>query len=186
LERLILQYDKEQGTRQYSQIDPQAWQKDWVIHAKAVGNGKHALRYLARYVHKTAVSQQRLLGYDEQGRIKLNCQDSDTGKWYVIQLTPSEFIRRWCLHILPKGFTRVRHYGLHSAPAKAKYERVHQILGSTPTPKPAKLTAAKPKCPCCGKDMVHVRKLPTLMDFIRTLLKDQQARPPPAPMKATG
>jgi hypothetical protein len=179
LDRLILQHDKEQGTRHYSQIDPQVWKKDWVIDIQAVGNGKHALRYLARYVHKTAVSQQRLLGYDEQGRVRLNCQDSDTGKWYVILLTPTEFIRRWCLHILPKGFTRVRHYGLHSAPAKAKYDRVHHILGSTPAPKPAPLPTTKPKCPCCGKDMVHVSKLPTLMDFIRAQLRDQQARPPP-------
>ena len=58
---------------------------------------------------------QRLLGYDGQGRIQLNCQDSKTGRWHIVTLGVVEFLRRWRLHVLPKGLVRVRHYGLLSA-----------------------------------------------------------------------
>ena len=49
-----------------------------------------ALRYLARYVHKSAVSEARLQGYDASGNVRLNCQDSDTGKWSIHHLSPDE------------------------------------------------------------------------------------------------
>lgn len=142
------------GIRHHTRIDPQVWKKDWVVDAQAVGRGITALRYLARYVKKSALSQPRLQGYDEQGNVRLNCQDSGTGKWSMITLSVDEFLRRWCLHVLPKGLMRVRHYGLHSAAAKKKWERLHHILGTRPAP----LQTPKPKCPCCGKDMELLRE----------------------------
>ena len=87
----------------------------------------------------------------------------------------NQFLRRWCLHVLPKGLVRVRHYGLHSAAAKAKWERLDQILGTRPMPKPAPLETAKPKCPCCGKDMELLRVIKPLPREWLTL----PARAPP-------
>jgi hypothetical protein len=143
-----------------------------VVNVKAVGKGAFALRYLARYVFKSAVSEPRLLGETSDGKIRLNCQDSRTGQWKELHLEPHEFLRRWCLHVLPKGLVRVRHYGFLSAAGKKKRERVEQILGSkagqkvmipsapadittTETPPAVALQAARPnpKCPCCGKAM---------------------------------
>ncbi len=178
LDKAILHRDTIEHTRHYSQIDPQVWQKDWVVDARAVGRGITALRYLARYVHKSALSEPRLKGYDANGKVRLNCQDSDTGQWGIIPLTPDEFLRRWCLHVLPKGLVRVRHYGLHSAAAKKKWQRLHQILGTQPTPKPAPLETPKPKCPCCGKDMKLLRLIPPLP---RTWLTLSSRAPPPMP-----
>jgi hypothetical protein len=181
LDKAILARDTAGHTRQHTQIDPQVWRMDWIIDARAVGRGVTALRYLARYVKKTAISGQRLLGHDAQGNVRLNCQDSTTGKWRVIHLTPDEFLRRWCLHVLPKGLVRVRHHGLHSAAAKNKWQRLHHILGTRPVPKPAPLVPPKPKCPCCGGDMILLRVIPPLP---RAWLTLPARAPPPAASSA--
>jgi hypothetical protein len=160
--RMLLEArDREEKTQHLQAIDPRVWRRKWNVNVQAVGRGKAAVRYMARYVHKTALSEQRLLGYDEAGNIRLNCQDSDTGRWYLLTLSVEEFLRRWCLHVLPKGLVRVRHYGVLSAAAKRKLERLHQILGTKsgepratrPAPKPPPLETPVPKCPCCGKEM---------------------------------
>jgi hypothetical protein len=156
---LVKARDRQEGSHHHAAVEPQVWQAKWIVDCRCVGKGSSALRYLARYVNKTALSEQRLLGYDEEGNILLNCQDSKTGHWHVVRLTPNEFLRRWCLHVLPKGLVRVRHYGLLSAAAKKKYQRVHEILGSTLAAKPAPLASIKPICPCCGKDMTLLRRI---------------------------
>lgn len=157
-----------------STIEPSVWTKPWVINAKAVGKGDTALRYLARYVFKSAFSEKRLLGYDEKGRVRLNCQDSKSGRWHEILLEPVEFLRRWSLHVLPKGLVRVRHYGFLSAAGKRSRERVEAILGALkpelppvePAPSDAPAEPPKeariPKCPCCGKAMDWKRELKRL------------------------
>jgi hypothetical protein len=182
MSELIAQRDAQQKTEHLGQIEASVWKMKWIIHSKAVGRGQSALRYLARYVKKSALSEQRLLGYDEQGNIRLNCQDSKTGKWHIVILTPDEFLRRWSLHVLPKGLMRVRHYGWHSAAAKAKLERVQQILQQRAKPKPAKSETPKPKCPCCGKDMIWQRKLERPNRWIEALIehREQQLAATPA------
>jgi hypothetical protein len=154
---LIQMRDAREHTRHHPQIAGAVWHRPWVVDARGVGRGQSALRYLARYVNKTALSEQRLLGYDAQGRLRLNCQDSGSGRWHIVTLSVEEFLRRWCLHVLPKGLVRVRHYGFLSAAARRKYERIHQILGTTPAPRPAPLAPPKPQCPCCGQDMTLLR-----------------------------
>ena len=157
MSRLIRERDAKAQTKHFPQIERAVWSKPWVVDGQGVGKGETALRYLARYVNKTAISEQRLLGYDEEGRIRLNCQDSESGHWRVMTLSADEFLRRWCLHVLPKGLMRIRHYGFLSAAARKKYERIHEILQSRPLPRPRRLESEKPKCPCCGKDMVLLR-----------------------------
>ncbi len=179
---LIAQRDAQQKTEHLGQIEASVWQMKWIIHNKAVGRGQSALRYLARYVKKSALSEQRLLGYDEQGNLLLNCQNSSTGKWHIVTLTPDEFLRRWSLHVLPKGLMRVRHYGWHSAAGKAKLERVQTILQQRAKPPPAKSEVAKPKCPCCGKDMIWQRKLERPNRWLEALKEhlDERAAATPA------
>lgn len=158
--RLLEARDREEQTRHLAQIDSAVWRKPWVVDVQAVGRGQAAVRYLARYVQKTAVSEPRLLGYDEGGNIRLNCQDSGTGRWHIVTLSVEEFLRRWCLHVLPKGLVRVRHYGFLSPAAKRKLARLHQILGTQPAPKPLPLASPKPKCPCCGQEMTLLLVIP--------------------------
>jgi hypothetical protein len=185
---LIAARDVAEQTQHHRDIDAQVWTMKWIIDAQGVGRGQSALRYLARYVKKSALSEQRLQGYDEQGNIKLNCQKSGSKQWHIITLTPDEFIRRWSLHVLPQGLMRVRHYGLHSAAAKAKLARVQSILGQRAKPAPAKLEAPKPKCPCCGKDMQWQREIKRAPHWWNALIEHREEQlaatpatgPPPA------
>lgn len=169
LMKLIMTRDKAEGTRHLSQIDPHLWRIPWIVDSRGVGNGQAAVRYLARYVNKTALSEQRLLGYDNHGNLRLNCQSSATGEWTSITLSPDEFLRRWCQHILPKGLMRVRHYGFLSAAAKAKLARLRHILGELTPPRPPALEPPVIKCACCGKPMLSVGRIEAF-PLWRTLL----------------
>src|ERR1700678_3037279 len=86
----------------------------WVVYAKQTFAGpKHVLGYLARYTHRVAISNGRLLGMDES-HISFRCNDRASGghKTKVMRLETGEFIRRFLLHVLPDGFHRIRNYGL--------------------------------------------------------------------------
>ena len=148
--------DKHPGL--YAQIDPCVGSIDWNVNIKAVGRGKRALRYLAAYVNRSAFSEQRLAGYDEKGRIRLWWQDSKDGKRKLMTLEVIEFIRRWLLHVLPKGLTRVRHYGFLGGAAGRAYRRLRFLLGGKPFT--VEMPEDKPpSCPCCGREMLLLGKL---------------------------
>ena len=142
----------------YTQIDPKVRSIDWNVNVKSVGRGKRALRYLAAYVNKSAFSEGRLGGYDEKGRIRLWWQDSKDGKRKLMTLEVVKFIGLWLLHVLPKGLTRVRHYGFLGAAAVKSYRRLRFLLGGkhfaveVPMDEP-------PTCSCCGGELRLLRKL---------------------------
>ena len=124
-----------------------------------VGRGKTALRYLARYVQRSAFEPSRLLGYDDAGNVLLKWTASITGQTAVLRLRPWEFIRRWLIHVLPKGFPRVRHYGWLSSAAVKKRQRIRALLGAGDEPLP-ELPEREPFC-CdhCGGTLVFLREL---------------------------
>lgn len=131
---------------------------DWNVNLQAVGRGKKAIRYLAAYVNRSAFSESRLDGYDEQGRVRLRWRDSKDGKSKIVALTPVEFIRRWLQHVLPKGLTRLRHYGYLSAAAVKAYRRLRFLLGGAQFA--VELPAIVPmRCPCCDGFMERLRKI---------------------------
>lgn len=139
-------------------LDTPLWQMRWNVNLQAVGRGKSALRYLAAYVGKSAFSERRLVGYDSQGRIRLWWTDSGSGKRQLMALEPCEFIRRWLQHVLPKGFTRVRHYGFLSAAAHKAYRRLRFLLGC------ARAKVEQPEevpmcCPHCDGPMEQLRRI---------------------------
>ncbi|TVP82347.1 MAG: hypothetical protein EA353_00520 [Puniceicoccaceae bacterium] len=80
-----------------AEIDPALSESKWNLNVRSVGRGKSALRYLSAYVAKSAFSEKRLDGYDEQGRIRLWWTDSANGQRKLMTLEPVEFIRRWLL-----------------------------------------------------------------------------------------
>jgi hypothetical protein len=87
----------------------------WVVHCKAPFAGpEQVLRYLSRYTHRVAISNRRLVAADNTS-IAFRCKDyriNGPGRWKTMRLHPHEFIRRFLMHVLPKGFHRIRHYGL--------------------------------------------------------------------------
>jgi hypothetical protein len=137
--------------------------KRWVVYTKPPFTGPQAvLAYLSRYTHRVAISNQRLIAFDETGvtfRYKDYRRDGPE-RQRVMTLTPHEFIRRFLLHVLPHGFHRIRHYGLlASSTRKAAIARARELLAAAPPPEPAEAPEPLdwlPPCPCCGGRMTIV------------------------------
>jgi hypothetical protein len=143
----------------------------WYVYAKRPFAGpEQVLAYLARYTHRVAISNKRLIKADDTG-VTFTYKDyriEGPGRYKTMTVAPGEFIRRFLLHVLPKGFHRIRHYGLLAGgPTKAaRIERARELIAVAtplPTPKQAETTAdtaapAKPEhpCPCCGAAMVII------------------------------
>lgn len=142
----------------FAGLDAQLGSMQWNVNVRSVGRGKRALRYLAAYVGKSAFNEGRLRGYDDKGRIRVEWTDSSSGQRRLMALEPSELIRRWLQHVLPKGFTRVRHYGFLSGAARKAYRRLRFLLGGgrvqIELPKEAPLC-----CPHCDGPMERLRKI---------------------------
>ncbi|TGQ24931.1 transposase, partial [Mesorhizobium sp. M00.F.Ca.ET.216.01.1.1] len=112
--------------------------KNWFVYAKPPFAGPEAvLAYLSRYTHRVAISNSRLIALDEAGvtfRVK-DYRRNGSERYRTMTLEAGEFIRRFLLHVLPKGFHRIRHYGLlASAHAKANIARARELLAA-PQPK---------------------------------------------------
>ena len=112
-----------------------------MVYAKPPFAGPEAvLAYLSRYTHRVAISNRRLIAFDETGvtfRYKDYRRDGPE-RQRVMTLAPHEFIRRFLLHVLPHGFHRIRHYGLLASSArKANIARARELLAVAPPPEPA-------------------------------------------------
>ncbi len=140
------------------------WQKEWVVYAKPpFGGPAQVLKYLARYTHRVAISNQRLLKV-EAGQVFFRWKDyADGNRQKVMALEAVEFIRRFLQHVVPSGFVRIRHYGLLGNRVRAEnLARCRSLLGpgqgsgaaaSPPEPLPPKPTEAgkRTRCPVCGQ-----------------------------------
>ena len=137
--------------------------KRWVVSAKPPFAGPETvLAYLSRCTHRVAISNSQILRFDETGvtfRYKDYCRGG-ADRQQVMTLGADEFIRRFLLHVLPKGFHRIRHYGLLAgATRKAHLDHVRQLLGVAPPAAPdapAEPGNIRPPRPCCGGHMVAV------------------------------
>lgn len=103
-------------TALFTQIPFKVWQQDWVVagkehrYCKAVGNGRTALKYLAPYVFRVAISNRRLVKL-ENDQVTFRYHATDTGQLKLCTLSAEEFVRRFLQHVLPKGFVKVRYFG---------------------------------------------------------------------------
>jgi len=109
------------------------YEQDWVVYAKRAFLGpEHVFEYLGRYTHRVGISNQRLLAMDDRG-ITFVTRDNQT-----VTLPPEKFIQRFLLHVLPKGFVKIRHYGLLSSSyAKTRLETARALLPPAPPAKSA-------------------------------------------------
>jgi hypothetical protein len=155
----------------------------WVVYAKPPFAGpKAVLAYLSRYTHRVAISNRRLLSIDEAG-VSFRYKDYrriGPERQQVMTLEPHEFIRRFLLHVLPRGFHRIRHYGLlASSTRKASIDRARELLAAPPPLEPSdpeEPSDSRPPCPCCGGRMI----------IIETLGRWMQPRAPPQKTASTG
>jgi predicted RNA-binding Zn-ribbon protein involved in translation (DUF1610 family) len=152
----------------FDQVPPEVWQQDWVVHCKPVGKGVGALKYLAPYIFRVAISNRRILKVSN-GNVTFRYRASDTGRWRTCTLTAEAFLRRFLQHVLPKGFVRVRYYGLFSPSLRHQLPLIRLLLaapgGATDTTQEAHantasvLSGVNVPCPKCGQPMRWVKRL---------------------------
>ena len=159
-------------------IDPRAfaaylaplWNTKWVVYCKRpFGGPKQVLRYLARYTHRVAISNRRLIACDQKG-VTFKWKDyrlEGPERYQVMTLATHEFIRRFLIHVLPAGFHRIRYYGLLASGNRAEnVARARELLMPPIIPvdaiKAISPNAAEPQttnlCPCCGGRMVIIER----------------------------
>jgi hypothetical protein len=140
---------------------------DWVVYAKRPFGGPEAvLAYLSRYTHRVAISNSRLIALDGNAvtfKWKDYCAEGRE-RQKIMTLASDEFIRRFLIHVLPRGFHRIRHYGLFASAGRAEnIARARKLLH---VPKPQSNptdadtidespTLSQP-CPCCGGRMIII------------------------------
>ena len=153
----------------HAAVPAATWRKPWVVHCQPTGTGESVVKYLARYVARTAISDERIVYADGDG-VVFNYTDTQTQQRRRCTLSAAEFLRRYLHHVPPPGQHRVRYFGWMHPSAKARRMVVETLLG-----KRIVVTAAEPppqwhlRCPHCeGFTLVCVGTLP------------RQARAPPA------
>lgn len=166
-----------QKTTLFAQIPAQVWRKDWVVHCKTVGDGQAALKYLAPYIHRVAISNRRLISIQHRGsmeasQITFQYRASDTGQLKLCTLSVECFLHRFLQHVLPSGFVKVRYYGFFGATLRSRLVHLQQHLSPGSDPKQPDETSqqtVQPEtfqkiiCPKCRQPMLFQRDLlPTI------------------------
>ena len=151
--------------KQFAKLLRRLHRQDWVVYAKpAFGGPMQVLRYLGRYTHRVAISNHRLLAFDGE-RVTFRWKDyAHGGKQRKMTLTATEFLRRFFLHVLPKGFVRIRHFGFLVNRFRAgQLALSRQLLAMSPPASPAPQSADESPstwhCPHCGAAMVVAQRL---------------------------
>jgi hypothetical protein len=165
---------------------------DWVVYCKdPFGGPQEVLRYLARYTHRVAISNRRLIAYDKQG-VTFKWKDyriEGPARYKVMTLTTDEFIRRFLMHVLPAGFHRIRSYGLLAGGKRAEtiaharelltppiipIDAIKGISSDAREGRTAEPQNERHPCPCCGGPMIIVER------FARGSQPKHQPSPTPA------
>ena len=128
-------------------IDARVWHRRWTVHVEGIGTGEHASLYLARYVYRVALTNGRLERFAE-GRVTFQYTHARTHTTRSLTVPVEDFLTRFLHHVLPRGFTKVRWYGLLSAGRRADLERARTLLAARhpliqdPSPSPTSRVVA--------------------------------------------
>lgn len=158
-----------QRSELYEQVPAEVWRTEWVVHCQPVGNGLAALKYLAPYIFRVAISNNRIVKVAE-GRVTFRYKDPQGGKAKRCTLPAEEFIRRFLQHVLPRGFVKVRYYGLFSPSHRTRLAQARTLLGTTDAAVDPEVDSSAtepggpavettPTCPRCGQPLRWVERV---------------------------
>lgn len=163
LKRLKKQLQKKGQLIKYQPVIDQAWAKEWNVYSKpSFSDAEHVIKYLGQYTHRVAISNHRILNIDNDS-VRFVYKDShDHRKKKPITLLGVEFLRRFCLHILPKGFVKIRYYGIMSS----RYAKRTILLSKRTSNRPKEKESVHERlkrltgfdmllCPFCKKGRMH-------------------------------
>ena len=144
----------------------QLFRQDWVVYAKRpFGGPEHVLHYLARYTHRVAISNHRLISFAD-GKVTFRWKDYAHGsKKRAMTVTAEEFLRRFLLHVLPRGFVRIRHFGFLANRRRAESVQLCQhLIGDAPpllpdANRPNATASTTWSCPICAGPMMITERL---------------------------
>jgi hypothetical protein len=143
-------------------LDPAIFRKPWTVHLQHAGDGHHAAEYLSRYAHRVALTNDRIEAFDGE-RVTFRYIHSRTGETRRLTLPVHVFLARFLQHVLPKGFPKIRSYGLLSPAATGRRERARELLALDPTAPAHRNTSSPPQphddesprrprhCPACRR-----------------------------------
>ncbi len=153
--------------QQFAKLMRRLHRHDWVVYAKAAfGGPMQVLRYLGRYTHRVAISNHRLLAFDQE-RVTFRWKDyAHGGKQGRMTLAATEFLRRFFLHVLPRGFVRIRHFGFLTNRFRASRLALSRQLLSSNSSTLVEAASCKASaegssvwhCPRCGATMIVVQR----------------------------
>jgi hypothetical protein len=161
----------------FNRLLSEAVRTDWVVYTQPhMGSSEVALKYLARYTHRAAISNHRLLELKD-GQVRFRCKDyARGGRWRTMTLSAIEFVRRFLMHVLPSGLVRIRHYGIMAnCHRKVKLARCRELLSGAglpesedqepvEAPRLAALVSPTQVCPICGAGrMTMIKEFPPLV-----------------------
>ena len=115
------------------QVPSLVWKKDWVVHAQPAGQGLKVLEYLGRYVFRIAITNSRIEQI-EHGQVTFRYRDNRSQQVRHVTLPALEFLARFLQHVLPRGCTKVRYYGIWSSARRTALEQARALLGGAPIP----------------------------------------------------
>jgi hypothetical protein len=146
--------DQLKNSELFAAVAPHVWRRDWVVHSEAVGSGEQAFKYLAPYIFRVAISNNRLRKLHD-GQVTFTYKQSATDQLKRCTTTAEEFIRRFLQHVLPGSFIKVRYYGLLSPAHRQLLLQARQLLSVTTSKlKTADVKTTEPlallSCPHCG------------------------------------
>jgi len=156
----------------FASVAPEVWEQDWIVHSQPVGDGLSAVRYLAPYIFRVAISNRRIVRLAD-GKVTFRYRATDTGRLKTCTLGAQEFIRRFLQHVLPKGFVKVRYYGFFSHGSRQRLAALRQCLNCCPSVDPsgplialARSESPRPhqsvRCPTCNGPMQRRGRIPPL------------------------
>jgi hypothetical protein len=162
----------------FARLIQSLYRQKWVVYAKPpFGGPEHVLNYLARYTHRIAISNHRLLSFDGQN-VTFRWKDYAHGnKQRKMTLTADEFLRRFLLHVLPSGFVRIRHYGFlanrHRTEAIALCRKLIGEIFPTEASSPSESASKNNRpCPRCSGAMIIIERL-SASQIIRALADER-------------
>lgn len=149
-----------------SQIPSRVWSRKWVVDVKPVGGGRAVLKYLAPYVYRVAITDNRIVECNDT-HVTYRYTPSKTKRSKLRQVTGHQFVQGFAQHVLPKGFRKVRHYGWCASHSRTTIDRVRWLiwlwrgwtfcLSTRKVPPSGNQQPPAPRCSNCGGDLLLVR-----------------------------